>query len=308
MKKTKWFRAYFVDRDQPWWHNRFIVWWGRKPKPEQTAKGLRESGHPHQLRLEWSFGLRSNFALGVQVHSEDQNEVVLRIGIPWLVSLYVMHSVSSRFTKRVLPWYQSNVDIGWSLDRVLSISTFEKVVFISLWTHPMDSGYGDHGRTSMPAWRNLSFSINPADLLGRRRCKTEIIEPEHPVLILMPEGDYAATLKVERRTWRRKLWPWWPLKLVRTTRDITCPNGIPFSGKGENSWDCGEDGIYGTGFDARTDEDACALFASHALQNRTNRGDPRLWPESPRDRDDRIETIRSQREHVASLLKEEKPS
>ena len=172
----------------------------------------------------------------------------------------------------------------------------------------MDGGFGDYGRTKLPKWRDCSFSINPADLLGRTRCARTLVEPEHAVLISMPEGDYAALLKVERMTWTRKLWPWRPLKRERTYRDITVPDCIPFSGKGENSWDCGEDGLCATGFDveqARTDEAACALYAASVLETRRKRHDPRVWPESPGDRAARIATMRASQVAESSSSKEE---
>jgi hypothetical protein len=30
--------------------------------------------------------------------------------------------------------------------------------------------------------------------------------------------------------------------------DVEIPGGIPFNGKGENSWDCGTDGLFGSSF------------------------------------------------------------
>lgn len=306
MIRTKFFRTYLVDHDQPWWHNRLCFLWGRKPKPVQTSKGIDEGDFPHELRSEWRFCSRRNgFHLGVKVEAEDGRDVTFHFGVPWLLSIYVTHTVGAWFIDRVLPWYSSDVDFGWRLDRELSVCVFDWSVMSYLWVHPMDSNYGDHGRTKISKWRTLSFSVNPLDLLGRRKCTTEIIEPERVVLIPMPEGDYCGLLKVERRTWRRKLWPWWPLKLVRTSRDIECPDGIPFSGKGDNSWDCGEDGIYGTGFEVRSDEEACALFAASALQTRKQRGDPRVWPESPGDRAERITTMRTPQVAEPSPSKEE---
>lgn len=285
MLRTKLFRAYLVDDDQPCWHNRFVCWWGRKPKPRQTDKGIDHGDHPHELRFEWrAFSQRCGFQLGLQVRSEDDQGVTISFGLPWLFYLYITHSVSRRFTERVLP--KSEAGGGWPLDRKLSISSFGLSLHYSLWTHPMDGGFGDYGRTKVAGWRDGIIPLNPLGLFGRVRCKTEIVEDERSVHIAMPEGEYPARLKVERRVWTRKLWPWWPLRREQVTHSIDCELGIPFSGKGENGWDCGEDGIYGTGFVCRDEHEACGLFAARALQYRARRGDPRVWPVSPYERKD----------------------
>lgn len=41
----------------------------------------------------------------------------------------------------------------------------------------------------------------------------------------------------------------------RTGQEVTLniPKGIPFAGKGENSWDCGDDGLFGIGGDSIDD-------------------------------------------------------
>lgn len=55
---------------------------------------------------------------------------------------------------------------------------------------------------------------------------------------------------------------------------IEIPGGIPCYGKGENSWDCGMDGIFGTG--GRTIEDAIGNVVSAATRERNRHGDPKL--------------------------------
>lgn len=78
-------------------------------------------------------------------------------------------------------------------------------------------------------------------LIGKSEYETvETGEPE-AVRVHMPEGDYAATVRIDRVRWNRRWWKgrtWW-----RATIDV--PGGIPHEGKGENAWDCGEVATYG---------------------------------------------------------------
>lgn len=45
-----------------------------------------------------------------------------------------------------------------------------------------------------------------------------------------------------------------------------------FMGKGENSWDCGEDGLYGCGSEGSSLEDAITKTVSIVLRNRRKYG------------------------------------
>jgi len=280
--------------------------YGKKPLARATPKGKEEFEHPHKFHFEWCLFRRgNNAALGVTFSTDEGYETALRFGLPWILSLHVSHSAPVRFMRWLLPWYSYEAEdaqtSGWPLSREIEVYLFEWTVWVNLWVHPMNSDYGDYGNTPVSKWRHFNFTVNPLDLLGSRRCTTEILEPKREVFIPMPEGEYPAALQVEQRIWKRKLWPWWPLKLVRVSRDIDCDIGIPFSGKGENSWDCGEDGIYGTGFNtdrADTDQKACALYAASALETRVRRGDPRVWPEAPSVRAERVATMRA--EHVTT--------
>lgn len=70
-------------------------------------------------------------------------------------------------------------------------------------------------------------------------------DPPRPyveIMVPMPEGNYPASVTLERSTWGRKRWPWG--RKVQYSTDLEIPGGIPHPGKGENSWDCGDDGLY----------------------------------------------------------------
>jgi hypothetical protein len=94
--------------------------------------------------------------------------------------------------------------------------------------------------------------------------------------IHMPEGVYACTVKLHRDTWKRPRWPR-PLRIDRATVEI--PVGVPIPGKGENSWDCGEDKIYSSTMPAATVKVAVENVQNAATERRLKYGGPRWKPE-----------------------------
>jgi hypothetical protein len=85
-------------------------------------------------------------------------------------------------------------------------------------------------------------------VLGQRVYRAEELALV-PCIVPMPEGNYHAVAKVQRVTRGFQRW------FKRTGREVTLsiPKGIPFAGKGENSWDCGDDGLFGIGGDSIDD-------------------------------------------------------
>ena len=119
-----------------------------------------------------------------------------------------------------------------------------------------------------PGW-HLTFDPRPLDrLLGRVKCETTKGEPES-VEVPMPEGKYPATLTREERVWKRPRWPW--IKDRRVDYRVDLEVGIPSAGKGENSWDCDDDALYGTG--GSTPAEAIGNAVKAALRNRANYGE-----------------------------------
>jgi hypothetical protein len=95
-------------------------------------------------------------------------------------------------------------------------------------------------RAADPWWIRV-LSIDLKDLvLGRLTYKAEELALV-PCQVPMPEGNYPAVAKVQRVTRGRTRW----FKRTGQEVDLSIPKGIPFAGKGENSWDCGDDGLFG---------------------------------------------------------------
>jgi hypothetical protein len=117
-----------------------------------------------------------------------------------------------------------------------------------------------------PKWKDGSFDI-PDFVLGKTKYTEG--EPEvHKVQIPMPEGAYDAVIEMSTDTWKRPRWFATRIRRCHTKIDI----GIPFPGKGENSWDCGEDCSYGVSGPAETIEAAIAMNVESVLRSRRRYG------------------------------------
>lgn len=92
-----------------------------------------------------------------------------------------------------------------------------------------------------PKWQQMNWA--PADtIFGKRQNSHEVVD-ECSAIIPMPEGGYPATIKLER--WER----WRPRgrRHVSYSYDAKIDEPvrfIPVPGKGENSYDCGDDGVW----------------------------------------------------------------
>lgn len=199
------------------------------------------------LNLEWNFFRKATHA-GMDVGWRKQSgrrSPKCFIGIPWLVNLWV---------------HLFDVD-EWE-DYELGIRFHDGCVWFHVFSNPVESNSSD-------PWYRRTHCFDPKRFfLGNDRCTTEIIGTEE-VLIPMPEATYKGIAKLEVRTWKRPRWPW---PTVRKSVWIDVEGGIPFPGKGENSWDCGMDGIWGTGHEGHNVEEAIGHFVGAVLNNRRRYG------------------------------------
>lgn len=135
--------------------------------------------------------------------------------------------------------------------------------------HSTHGRFGPLGR----AWRDLRWNqeitLFRGDwILGRKRCTTEVLQEGIPVTVTVGQwaGDsYSGTAKLERRTWKRRF-----STTVREDYTIHMQEGIPFPGKGENSWDCGDDAYYG--FGGATIESAVEHIIADTIKARERHG------------------------------------
>lgn len=124
---------------------------------------------------------------------------------------------------------------------------------------------GAVGRWFRDIRRNHEVTLFRGDwILGRPRYTREILEDAIPVTVIVGQWDgdqYQGTARKERATWRRRF-----QTTTREDYDIAMAQGIPFPGKGENSWDCGDDAVFG--FSGATIEGAIARVVTDVVERR----------------------------------------
>lgn len=140
-------------------------------------------------------------------------------------------------------------------------------VWLTVWGGTME------WRSRDPWWKRGVCWHFVDTLLGERRHTHTILEEQwRTVLVPMPEGCYETLMRPEVRTWTRPRWPFWPLNIRQEYIEIRIEKGIPFEGKGENSWDCGEDGLFGTSSTSHSYERAIASVVESVLKSRKRYG------------------------------------
>lgn len=217
-------------------------------KPRRTA------------RLEWVLWSK-NLGFSIKTDSEDGG-LSLHASLP-PVSLYLTLPIPVRKYLQGDFWKRWNESTGGFPDShkyssfiLADIRFHDQALF---WEFlKFDWGWSNR----MPKWMNGAFHVTDF-VLGRQRCDTKVVSV-HEAGIPMPEGNYPATIKLERITWKRPRW----FPMTKRYASVDLKIGIPHQGKGENSWDCGEDALHGMSCEASTVEDAIAATVKSALRSR----------------------------------------
>lgn len=209
--------------------------------------------------VEWSIPSRFT-QVGLEFGGYSEHDVMLKIACPlFALWLYAENLLTWEF-KRKLP-----TDHWFNQGRELEIAMHNGGVWFKLWTAEDDS-YGRRSR-----WRTLV--LYPADILFGKEKYSNTVLSTHDVVIPMPEGNYAATVKMECAKWTRSRWPF---PKVKMTADVDIDKGVPIPGKGENSWDCDDDAIFGMSCGASTVEEAISKVVQSALRTRQRYGGSHL--------------------------------
>jgi len=139
----------------------------------------------------------------------------------------------------------------------------------------MGALYSTHGRYgALGGWlreikRNKQIVLFRGNwILGEPRHALEILQEDIPITVNVGQwaGDsYTGTAKHARRTWKRRF-----STKVSDGFEIELRTGIPFPGKGENSWDQGDDAYYG--FGGATIESAVEHIIADTIKARERHG------------------------------------
>lgn len=177
-----------------------------------------------------------------------------------------------------VPWFAR-------LSEYLTRGSWEKREFqigIDGWTLRLTVwGFDGHSASAWPWWKR-GVHVNLKDkLLGRAVHNSSEVE-QAEVIVPMPEGSYAATAVLELSTWKRKRSPF-----TRSSYycKITPRHFIPVPGKGENSYDCDDDGIWSQssgcgGPDSEWRAKAVAGLVESALRSRERYAGPNWTPDA----------------------------
>lgn len=122
-----------------------------------------------------------------------------------------------------------------------------------------------------PRWRSGNFKWRDA-LLGKQVHSKTVIGAPRQVEVPLPEGSYPAMVTIEECRWTRPRWPY-PVVIKRFDLDILKEDGteggyLPVPGKGENSWDCGPDGVYSMSAPGGSVEEAIGHAVASVLRDR----------------------------------------
>jgi len=189
----------------------------------------------------------SNLACKIEWGSGDGNDgIMLHIAIPKLFSFYVS---IDRIFGRIFYHPNEPRETGFSFHHgAFYFYPFSKV---NSWTR------NDN-------WFSKYHSLDIVDFIcGRNRYTEEDVTPWSDIVVAMPEGNYKGKIKLYTGTWKNRF------RTLRIRRaEIEMEEGIPFPGKGENSWDCGEDCTWGMTCPANTEYEAIASLIQSVLRNR----------------------------------------
>lgn len=218
-----------------------------------------------ELTFEWCLRKDNNvIAAGVEVGGGD-DDLKMRWAL-WPLSLYF--GLEGPFARALLDALGVNRKKNREWEFFIG-STDD-------WHAHWNLGFNPHEWRSSDGWKHRGVFLKDV-ILGKAAHSERILE-ERDVLIPMPEGSYDAHVKLTEGTWKRSRWPI-PLRVIRTEIDV--PKGIQKPGKGENSWDCGDDAAFGLTCPARSIEEGVGKLVGSVLRDRVRYGG-REWVAKPR--------------------------
>lgn len=232
-------------------------------------------GKRSSLKAEWSFWGRLNWLeASVSLGGED-GHLEFALVLPRLAFLSVGVKVPRRWLE---PWMVE--------DRVssLKVGYAGSLLWCQLWHAQWaeDCGMTDYYRRQQPRkytrlqlWPGFQFSFRPDPLrwiFGREVIEKQIVRTE-PVSFEMDGRTYEGEWKLERWTRTRPRWPFVYGKRLSSWLEVKDPP--QFAGKGENSWDCDDDGIYGMGSSEVTPAPVVGDYIKRVLEYRERYGQPR---------------------------------
>jgi hypothetical protein len=247
----KWGRAGKGERCL-WWHSQNLneKGYSRVGSKWRAGRCWLHCGGRLCYQAEWHLFYWGTLNVGFRFDS-DGDEILFSLCLPGLCRLY--------FGVEGLRW---GLGWGWLPEgRECAIKVHDWCLWLNPWTR-LDEWH------SNDPWWSKGVVIRLGDLLFGEVMHSSKLLSSGEVWIPMPEGCYRATYTVEGHVWS---WPRYPIRF-RVYYCFDIPGGIPHEGKGENSWDCGEDATEGITLCADNLEEAVGKVVGSVLATRKRYG------------------------------------
>lgn len=258
---------------------------GRQGMGARNGRAWLHFGERGVIGWQWVFFSRSlGISLGAEASDGTGIKASLCLGV---VGLYV-HAHGGPFAwlaEKILPWYETEYQ-GSKLriykDRDISFQIYDWGLQWTIW-----KDWREGWKRGDPRWRD--GSLRPLDMiLGSAVYSSREISEAQDVVVPMPEGGYPATCKIVEVQHKRPRW--FPRRFIRAEIEIKKVDGkwtgVPFPGKGENSYDCGEDATSSMSCAATTPEAAIGKFVESTLGSRRRHGGSVMWKPAPKPTQD----------------------
>lgn len=246
------------------------TWWVWQHRDSRFSRRLTVQETNGQRRLGIEFSAPSSLC-GLSLHAGGEQSIVVGLSLP-PASLYLSLETPAlrELAQYLVALWPDPAAPTYSRGRSLSIAMHDNALWWHLWT---DSDCWSRAR---PKWRNGSW--HP---LGFHQVQgeAEVVE-QRELVIPMPERSYRAVGKLERiRVGFSRLPRVFDRTFTRAQIEMHPGEHVPHPGKGENSWDCDEDGIFSMSCQARTLEEAVGIVVADSLRTRMRRGGPNWRPQ-----------------------------
>lgn len=248
--------------DEPAWHVFVVNYYRDKPKGWRRWPWhgcLHAMKNRTELSIEWAPSWPGVFGLHIGGHDKT-----LLLNVWFFAQLYF--GITTPTLNR---WFDKFTH--YEQDREIYVSFHDGGVWWNIW-RPWSTW-----SAAVPWWRNGAFI--PLDFLfGPYMRQDQESHSVSDVELPMPEGVYYAKITIERWAWGRKRLPW---RSYAWHAEIEPTMPVPVPGKGENSWDCGQDAV--CSMCCVIDRPSAVLAANRliasVLETRHNRGGPAWRPE-----------------------------
>lgn len=201
----------------------------------------------------------------VEPHGGDES-FSCSFAIPFIIALYFGFE-GFKWIDALALWLlpRREGDRRWWEGRECALSVHHATIWWSVW-HTADSW-----ESGTPWWQYGCFHFWDF-LAGKPKYSSRILS-EHAVELAFPEGVYSAKVQLKEAQWVRARW--FTQRWCNAEVTLEKPPAVP--GKGENSWDCGEDAIYSLSCPAATLEEAMAKYTEAVYNSRRRHGGSVNW-------------------------------